>query len=165
MNISMETKTKKIPIIIALTILTLIFFASQDVHESVPEQGFLYEELLGVIDSLQQKLAAFKERETKLLRYIRHEQYTATAYLPVDPREGRYSGLTATGALAKPYFSAAVDPTVIPLNAWIWIDDLGWWKAQDTGNAIRGKKIDLCLSEREEAMKFGVRKMRIKVLK
>ncbi len=161
----MTTKKKEIRITIIVVVLTLFFLASHDVQESVPESNFLYEQLLGVVDSLEQELAAFKERETKLLRYIRHEQYTATAYLPVDPREGRCSGLTATGALAKPYFSAAVDPTVIPLNAWIWIDGLGWWKAQDTGNAIIGKKIDLCLSEREEAMEFGVRKMRIKILK
>ncbi len=160
----MKTKKKRIPITITLTILTLLFFASQDVQESVPEANFLHDQLWEVIDSLEKELAGYKEREMKFLRRLAHEEYVATAYLPVDPREGRCSGLTATGALAKPYFSAAVDPTVIPLNAWIWIDGLGWWKAQDTGNAIRGKKIDLCLSTREEACEFGVRKMRIKVL-
>ena len=164
-NSFMKTKKKEIRITIIVVVLTLFFLVSQDTQESAPEHSFLYEQLLEELDSLQQELATFKEREIKLLRYIRHELYTATAYLPVDPREGRHSGLTATGAFAKPYFSAAVDPTVIPLNAWIWIDGLGWWKAQDTGNAIRGKKIDLCLSEREEALEFGVRKMRIKVLK
>ena len=146
-------------------VLAIFFFASQDVQESVPESNFLYEQLLGVVDSLQEELAGFKEREMKFLRRIAHEEYVATAYLPVDPMEGRHLGLTATGALAKPYFTVAIDPSVVPLNSWIWIDGLGWWKAQDTGNAIRGKKIDLCLSEREEAMKFGVRKMRIKILK
>ena len=146
-------------------VLAIFFFASQDVQESVPESNFLYEQLLGVVDSLQEELAGYKEREIILLRHISHEEYMATAYLPIDPMEGRRSGLTATGALARPYFTVAVDPGVVPLNSWIWIDGLGWWKAQDTGNAIRGKKIDLCLSERKEALEFGVRKMRIKVLK
>jgi len=161
----MKTKKKRIKVTIAVMVLTLFFFTSQDVQESVPEHNFQYEHLWGVVDSLQKELAGYKEREMRFLRRIAHEEYTVTAYLPVDPMEGRHSGLTATGALAKPYFTVAVDPTVVPINSWIWIDGLGWWKAQDTGNAIQGKKIDLCLSEREEAMKFGVRKMRIKVLK
>lgn len=146
-------------------VLTLFFFASQDVQESVPEANFVNNQLLEIIDSLQKELTVYKDREFILLRHIKHEEYVATAYLPIDHREGRHSGLTATGALAKPYFTAAVDPTVVPINSWIWIEGLGWWKAHDTGNAIRGKRIDLCLCTREEAKEFGVRKMRIKILK
>lgn len=150
---------------ITVLVLAIFFFASQDVQESVPEIDPLHDQFLQVVDSLQKELAGYKEREMKFLRRLVHEEYVATAYLPVDPREGRHSGLTATGALAKPYFTVAVNPMVVPINSWIWIDALGWWKAQDTGNAIRGKKIDLCLSTREEALEFGVRKMRIKILK
>jgi 3D (Asp-Asp-Asp) domain-containing protein len=146
-------------------ILTLLFFASQDVQESVPKANFLYDQLLEVVDSLQKELTGYKEREMIFLRRIGHEEYMATAYLPVDSMEGRHSGLTATGAVAKPYFTVAVDPSVVPLNSWIWIDALGWWKAQDTGNVIKGKKIDLCFSTREEAKEFGVRKKKIKILK
>jgi 3D (Asp-Asp-Asp) domain-containing protein len=165
MNTFMKTKKKKIPITITLTILTLLFFASQDVQESVPEANFLHDQLWEVIDSLEKELTGYKEREMIFLRSIAHEEYMATAYLPIDPMEGRHSGLTATGVSARPYLTVAVDPKVIPLNSWIWIDSLGWWKAQDTGSAIRGKKIDLCLSAREKACEFGVRKMRIKILK
>lgn len=161
----METKKKRIMATITVMMLTLFLFTSQDVQESVPEANFMYDQLLDVVDGLQKELAEYKERERIFLRRIAHEEYVATAYLPIDPMEGRHSGLTATGALARPYFTVAVDPMVVPINSWIWIDGLGWWKAQDTGNAIRGKKIDLCLSTREEACEFGVRKMRIKVLK
>jgi 3D (Asp-Asp-Asp) domain-containing protein len=161
----METKKKKMSVVITLAILTLIFLASQDVQESVPGSTFQQDQLWGVVDSLQKELGVFKEREILLLNHVRHEACTATAYLPVDSIEGRHSGLTAIGTMAKPYVTVAVDPTVVPINSWIWIDGLGWWKAEDTGNTIKGKKIDLCVSTREEAMEFGVRKMKIKILK
>jgi 3D (Asp-Asp-Asp) domain-containing protein len=161
----MKIKKNGITGTIILMILTLLFFASQDVQESVPKANFLYDQLLEVVDSLQKELTGYKEREMIFLRRIGHEEYMATAYLPVDSMEGRHSGLTATGAVAKPYFTIAVDPAVVPIKSWIWIEDLGWWKAEDTGNAIKGKKIDLCLSTREEAKEFGARKMRIKILK
>lgn len=161
----MKIKKKTIRGIITLMILTFFFFASQDVQESVPEANFLSDQLFEIVDSLQKELTWYKNRELMFLRYVSHEEFIVTAYLPIDSAEMRYSGLTATGALAKPYFTVAVDPKVIPFNSWIWIDGFGWWKAEDTGNAIKGGKIDLCLSTREEAREFGVRKMRIKVLK
>lgn len=145
--------------------LTLFFFASQDVQESVPKGNFFSEQFLGIIDSLQNELTGYKDKELILLRNINHEEYVVTAYLSIDSTEGRYSGLTSTGAIAKPCFTAAVDPTVVPINSWIWIEGLGWRKAQDTGNVIEGKKIDLCVSTREEAIEFGVRKIKVKILK
>jgi len=146
-------------------ILALFFFASQNVQESVPEVNFLNYQLLEIIDSLQNELSAYREREPIFLRHISQEEYVLTAYLPIDSAERRYSGLAATGAVAKPGYTVAVDPTVVPFNSWIWVEGLGWWKAQDTGNAIKGKKLDLCLSAREETKEFGVRKMRVKILK
>jgi 3D (Asp-Asp-Asp) domain-containing protein len=161
----MKIKKKRITGIITLMILTFFFFAYQDVHESTPQINFLKDKLLETVDSLQKELTAYKEREFIFLRHIGHEECIATAYLPIDSKEGRHSGLTVTGVVAKPYFTVAVDPAVVPINSWIWIDSLGWWKAEDTGNTVTGKKIDLCLFTREEALEFGVRKIRIKILK
>lgn len=158
-------KIKRTTGAIILMILTLFFFVSQDVQESMPEVNFLHNQLLETVDSLQKELTAYKERELIFLRHIGREEYITTAYLSIDSTEKRYSGLTATGVVAEPYFTVAVDPKVVPINTWIWIDSLGWWKAQDTGNTIRGRKIDLCLSTRKGAFEFGVRKMRIKILK
>ncbi|MGB8657692.1 MAG: 3D domain-containing protein [Candidatus Zixiibacteriota bacterium] len=161
----METKKKKIRVAITLAILTLIFLASQNVQESMPESAYRPDQLLSVVDSLQKELGVFKEREILLLKHVRRETCTVTAYLPIDSMEGRHSGLTAIGTVARPYVTVAVDPTVVPINSWIWIDGLGWWKAEDTGNMVKGKRIDLCVSTREVANEFGIRKMRIKILK
>jgi 3D (Asp-Asp-Asp) domain-containing protein len=150
---------------IILTLFVLFFLASQDVRESVPAVNSLDDQLLEIINNLQNELADYKDRESIFLRQINREEYIVTAYLPIDSTEGRYSGLTSTGAIAKPCFTVAVDPTVVPINSWIWIEGLGWRKAYDTGNAIEGKKIDLCLSTREETKEFGVRKIKVKILK
>ncbi|MFH1336324.1 MAG: 3D domain-containing protein [Candidatus Zixiibacteriota bacterium] len=161
----MKIKNKKVPGMIAIFMLTICFLVAQDVQESLPEVNRVPSQLQETVDSLQNELSAYQERESILLKHVNHQEYTITAYLPVDPKEGRYSGVTATGTIAKPNTTVAVDPKVVPFNAWVWIDGLGWWKAEDTGNMVKGKRIDLCVSTREEANEFGIRKMRIKILK
>ena len=61
----------------------------------------------------------------------------------------------------------AVDPKVIPLGAWVYIkaDGLeGWFRATDTGSLIRGKVIDICFPNREEALRFGTQKGKVIIL-
>ncbi len=66
------------------------------------------------------------------------------------------SSLTATGSRLSPWYTAAVDPTVIPLGSTFRIDGYGIFKAQDTGGAIKGNRIDICVSSHSEAMRLGV---------
>lgn len=48
----------------------------------------------------------------------------------------------------------AVDPRVIPLGSKIRLGDRVY-TAEDTGGAIKGKRIDLFVSSHSETMKFG----------
>lgn len=82
----------------------------------------------------------------------------ATAYLPTD---GDGSGITATGLMAG-YGIAAVDPSVIPLGTRLYIPGYGEAVAADTGGAIYGDRIDLCMESYGEAMAFGRRGCGIK---
>lgn len=84
----------------------------------------------------------------------------ATAYLPTD---GSGSGMTATGIPAG-YGVAAVDPSVIPLGTRLYIPGYGEAIAADTGGAIRGYTIDLCVESYSEAMQFGRRNVTVYVL-
>ncbi len=68
---------------------------------------------------------------------------------------GGYTG-TATGAKLTPWHTIAVDPSVIKLNSKVRIDGYGTFQAQDTGGAIKGNRIDVCVSNHAEAMKLGV---------
>ncbi len=75
----------------------------------------------------------------------------ATAYHPSD---GNGLGITATGTLAG-HGTVAVDPSVIPLGTNLFIPNYGYAVAADTGGAIRGNRIDLCMESFEECYGFG----------
>lgn len=49
----------------------------------------------------------------------------------------------------------AVDPGVVPYGSWVWIEDLGWYEAQDTGGAIKGFKLDVMVHRSKDAMQWG----------
>ena len=84
----------------------------------------------------------------------------ATAYLPSD---GNGAGITATGIRAT-YGVVAVDPRVIPLGSKVYIPGYGVALAADTGGAIKGYKIDLCMESYAECMQFGRRNVTVYVL-
>lgn len=73
---------------------------------------------------------------------------------------GKTDGVTASGLQATPYVSAAVDPAVIPLGADLLVDYgdgiLHYLRADDTGAAITGNRIDICVASHAEALWLGV---------
>lgn len=85
----------------------------------------------------------------------------ATAYLPTD---GDGACITAMGIPAT-YGIVAVDPNVIPLGSRVYIPGYGEALAADTGGAIYGNRIDLCMEDYYEAMEFGRRYVTVFVLK
>lgn len=84
----------------------------------------------------------------------------ATAY----SRHGR----TATGAKTGRGVIAA-DPRVLPLGSKVKLKGAGRYSGTyvvaDTGRRIRGRKIDVFVPSRREALRFGKRPVRVKVLK
>lgn len=84
----------------------------------------------------------------------------ATAYLPSD---GNGAGITATGVRARRGI-VAVDPRVIPLGTRLFVPGYGFGLAADTGGAIRGNIIDLCMEDYGEAMRFGRRDVKVYIL-
>ena len=84
----------------------------------------------------------------------------ATAYLPSD---GGGAGITAMGIPATRGV-VAVDPNVIPLGSRVYIPGYGEAIAADTGGAIYGEHIDLCMESYGEAINFGRRNVTVYVL-
>jgi len=93
--------------------------------------------------------------------YVQMMSMEATAYLPTD---GGGEGLTAMGIPAT-YGIVAVDPDIIPLGTRVYIPGYGEALAADTGGAIYGYKIDLCMEDYYQAMDFGRRTINVFVLK
>jgi 3D (Asp-Asp-Asp) domain-containing protein len=67
---------------------------------------------------------------------------------------------TASGIY--PYVgSIAVDPSVIPLGTKLYIENYGHAIALDTGELIKGNKIDLFFDTKEECYQWGIKKVKI----
>ena len=76
---------------------------------------------------------------------------------PDDPAYG----ITASGRKAEPGVSVAVDPDVIPLGSTVIVDygdgELHTYRADDTGGAVKGAHIDICMADHEAALQAGVK--------
>ena len=94
------------------------------------------------------------------LRFKKSYYMEATAYLPTD---GGGHGITATGVRAR-HGIVAVDPRVIPLGSYVYIEGYGRALAADTGGAIKGHKIDLCMESLTDALNFGRRTIKVYLL-
>lgn len=115
----------------------------------------------------EEEAAREAEKVRQVETYRGQEEYVdaltmeASAYLPGD---GNGDGVTALGIPAT-YGVAAVDPRVIPLGTRLYVEGYGEAIAADTGGAIRGSKIDLCMEDYSEAMSFGRRDVTVYILR
>ena len=66
-------------------------------------------------------------------------------------------GCNRTASGVWPYEGVvAVDPALIPLGSMVWIDGLGIFLAADTGSAVHGSRIDVCVDDYSRARIWGV---------
>lgn len=78
------------------------------------------------------------------------------------------SGITATGLNLKknPSLKAiSVDPKKIPLGTKVYVEGYGYAVAADKGSSIKGNKIDVFISSKAKAIKWGVKTVKIRVYK
>jgi 3D (Asp-Asp-Asp) domain-containing protein len=84
--------------------------------------------------------------------------FNATAYC--------LKGRTASGVDVRPGMIAA-DPRVLPLGTVVHLRSgsyTGTYKVTDTGGLIRGRRVDVYVATHKEAIQFGRRQVKIKVL-
>lgn len=85
----------------------------------------------------------------------------ATAYSTNQPE---LSDTTATGInLNENPNVIAVDPSVIPLGSTITVPGYGTFIAGDTGSAIQGNRIDIHMTDLNQAMNFGRQTLNVQV--
>lgn len=83
-------------------------------------------------------------------------RFKITHYCTCSKCNGGYGNNTAWAGKILPGQTIAVDPTVIPKLATVYIDGYGYRRAEDCGGAIKGNRIDLAVSSHAEAMAKGV---------
>ena len=92
------------------------------------------------------------------------ETYIATAYILSD---GNGDGVTATGTVPSRGRTIAVDPRQIPYGSQVYINGTGPYIAEDTGGAIRGKRLDIYFGDGAEAygeaIEWGRREVEVRI--
>lgn len=92
---------------------------------------------------------------------------TFTVYWYTDNEAccGKTDGITASGTQATDGRTIAVDTSVIPMGSVVYIDQVGFRVAEDTGSGINGKSIDVFTDSYSEAVKNGKQHLQVYVFK
>lgn len=80
--------------------------------------------------------------------------FVATAY--------SLRGKTASGEYVRSGIIAA-DPRILPIGTIVHIEGMGEYIVKDTGGAIKGNRIDIWMPSTKQAMKFGKRKVSLRI--
>jgi uncharacterized protein YabE (DUF348 family)/3D (Asp-Asp-Asp) domain-containing protein len=82
---------------------------------------------------------------------------TLTAY---SAEEDGIGTKTASGTRVQEGRTIAVDKNIVPMGWWVYIEGVGFRRAEDTGGAIKGNKIDVYYDSLKAANQFGRKKGR-----
>ncbi|MNJ56817.1 Cell wall-binding protein YocH precursor [compost metagenome] len=82
---------------------------------------------------------------------------TLTAY---SAEEDGIGTRTASGTRVTEGRTIAVDKSVVPMGWWVYIEGIGFRKAEDTGGSIKGNKMDVYYDSLKAAKNFGRKKGR-----
>lgn len=100
-----------------------------------------------------------EEKKLRRLQTGKSVYVEATAYC--------LNNVTASGVRSK-YGILAADPKILPIGSVVKLNAgeyTGLYTVLDTGEKIRGRKIDIYLADQNEAIKFGRRKVKLEVLR
>ena len=113
-----------------------------------------------MVPSVDQNVPLLEGKEPVIEKVL---STTLTAYTAGKESTGKTPshpqyGITYSGVRAEEGRTVAVDPKVIPLGSIVYIEGVGIRKAEDTGSAIKGSKIDVFMEDVGEARTFGVKR-------
>ena len=83
-------------------------------------------------------------------------KFIITYYCACERCCGKTDGITASGAVVREGVTVSVDCRVIPLGTYLYIEGIGYRVAQDTGGYVNGNRIDVYMSNHNDAIKSGV---------
>lgn len=146
--------------------IKVIFENGKEVKREIAEEKIIKEPIDGIIE--EGTRTTFVSSRGQVTRFVRALKMTATAYdatfestgkRPDHPQYGiTYSGLKVRHGIV------AVDPKVIPLGTWLYVEGYGEALAADKGGAIKGNRIDLYYESPKDVAKYGRRTVKVYVL-
>lgn len=143
---------------------TLLFLISWNPSIPTEEKQMQVMEVAAFEQSYKQNTVSRGEKRTELGEF-KMTAYTAgfesTGKTPSHPAYG----ITKSGAKVEEGLTISVDPKVIPLGSLVYIEEVGYRVAQDTGGNIKGNRIDIYIPDLKEAKRFGVKKLKVWLIK
>ena len=101
----------------------------------------------------------FAEKEAKPTR-AKKLKFTARAYA--------IEGTTASGEETLAGHTIAADPEILPLGTRILVSGAGKYSGEyvvtDTGELVKGRRLDIFMNSYQEAKRFGVRPVTVQIL-
>lgn len=89
-------------------------------------------------------------------------EFKITAYCPCEKCCGKWAdGFTSSGDKATEGITIAADWSILPEGTILDIDGVGERIIQDTGGAIKGKRLDLYFEDHQAALDFGVQELEV----
>src|SRR5690606_7527698 len=122
--------------------IKVIFENGKEVKREITEEKIIKEPVNGVIE--EGSRTTFVSSRGQVTRFVRALKMTATAYDATYESCGKhpdhpYYGITYSGLKVRPGI-VAVDPKVIPLGTYLYVEGYGEALAADIGGAIKGNR-------------------------
>lgn len=99
--------------------------------------------------------------------YEHTANFVVTSYCGCSKCCGKWSSGSDSNAIGclgvklTPYYSIAVDKSIIPLGTVLWDDEGNYYRAEDTGSGVKGHNIDVFTGDHEAALQAGVDSIRL----
>ena len=146
--------------------IKVIFENGKEVKREIAAEKILKEPINGIIE--EGTRTTFVSSRGQVTRFVRALKMTATAYDATFESCGKHPddpnyGITYSGLRVKPGI-VAVDPKVIPLGTYLYIEGYGEALAADKGGAIKGNRIDLYYESPKDVARYGKRAVKVYIL-
>ena len=143
----------------------MVYEDGKEVSKQIVAEKVIKEPVNGLIEEGAKTLLVTSRGQYNFTRAIK---MTSTAYDATFESCGKtpdnpHYGVTASGLKVRPGI-VAVDPRVIPLGTWLYVEGYGEALAADTGGAIKGNKIDLYFDSPSDVKKYGKKSVKVYIL-
>lgn len=108
------------------------------------------------LDEANETILDLKDTKYKLV-YLGEFKITHYCTMKYKHICGTGNGITATGTQVTAGRSIAVDPREIPYGTNVYITGYGWRVAEDCGDMVKKKHIDIAVETHDEALAMGVK--------
>lgn len=146
--------------------IKVIYENGNEVRREISGEKVLKEPVKGIIE--EGTRTTFVSSRGQVTRFVRALRMTATAYDATFESCGKHPdhpqyGVTYSGLRVRPGI-VAVDPKVIPLGTYLYVEGYGEALAADIGGAIKGNRIDLYYESPKDVAKYGKKVVKVYVL-